>query len=289
MKKEKVISRTRPPSYDGEFHSLAQINVAHRHCVPFSLLPLGPSGRGQIQNARPQLTPGFFVVKLIHGSWWLSHFGGSFLLNSLDQSSLLAIGSITVSVSWEEVRAGAIVGIVGVLATSEEIVEALEPDSQLPMKLASGETTAFDDGWEGCSVGGRTGGLVFSVGLWLGGVFTWPFGLKNPLSVFCPALQGAVACGVDFERFNGIGGGSLFSVRLRLITFGALESSMAGIGSLATLSLDVAVASRSVAEARSTVVIEEVGFCGDLAGLRVNMSLMLLLLSNSGIKRPDVA
>lgn len=274
------------PFYDGEFQSLAQINVAHRHCVPFSLLPLGPRGRGQIQNARPQLIPGFFVVKLIHGSWWLSHFGGGFLLNSLDQSSLLATGSITASVYWEETRVGA---IAGALATSEEMLETLGPNSQLPMKLVSGETSAFDDDWEGCSVGERTKALVFSVGLCLGSVFTRVFGLKNPLSVFCPASQGAAACAVDLERFSGIEEVSLFSVRLRVITFAALESSMAGIGLLATLSLNVAVASRSVAEVRSAVVVEEVGFCRELAGLRVNMSLMLLLLSNSGIKRPDVA
>lgn len=85
-----------------EFQSLAQINVGHRHCVPFSLSPLGPKGLWQIQNDLPQLTPGFFVVRLIHGSWWPSHGGAGFLVNSFDQSSLLAIGSITVSPSWDE-------------------------------------------------------------------------------------------------------------------------------------------------------------------------------------------
>lgn len=56
-------------TYDAEeFQSLAHINVGQRHCVPFSLLPLGPSGRGHIQKDRPQLMPGFFVVRLIHGS-----------------------------------------------------------------------------------------------------------------------------------------------------------------------------------------------------------------------------
>ena len=81
------------------FQSLAQINVGHRHCVPFSLFPVGPTGLWQIQNALPQLTPGFFVVRLTHGSWCPSQFGGDFLLNSLDQSSLLATGSITNSPS----------------------------------------------------------------------------------------------------------------------------------------------------------------------------------------------
>lgn len=81
------------------FQSLAQMNVGHRHCVPLSFSPLGPSGRGQIQNARPRFIPGFFVVKLMHGSWWLSHKGTGFFVKSLDQSSLLTIGSITLSVS----------------------------------------------------------------------------------------------------------------------------------------------------------------------------------------------
>lgn len=52
----------------GEFQSLAQMKVGHRHCVPFSFSPLGPNGREQIQKERPRFIPGFFVVKLIHGS-----------------------------------------------------------------------------------------------------------------------------------------------------------------------------------------------------------------------------
>lgn len=83
--------------YDG-FQSLAQINVGHRHCVPFSFSPLGPSGRGQIQKARPQFMPGFLVVRLMHGSWWLSHKGAGLFVKSLVQSSLLTIGSMIVSV-----------------------------------------------------------------------------------------------------------------------------------------------------------------------------------------------
>lgn len=93
------------------FQSLAQINVGHLHSVPFSLFPVGPTGLWQIQNARPQLTPGFFVVKLMQGSWWPSHLGGGFLLNSFVQSSLLATGSITVSLSWDD--GGGFVGVVG--------------------------------------------------------------------------------------------------------------------------------------------------------------------------------
>src|SRR4051794_3482392 len=81
------------------FQSLAQINVGHRHCVPFSFTPLGPSGRGQIQNERPRFIPGFLVVKLMQGSWCPSHGGTGFLVKSFDQSSLLTIGSMTVSLS----------------------------------------------------------------------------------------------------------------------------------------------------------------------------------------------
>ena len=68
--------------------------------MPFSFSPLGPRGRGQIQNARPRFRPGFFVVRLTHGSWWLSQRGAGFLVKSLPQSSLLTIGSKTVSV-WD--------------------------------------------------------------------------------------------------------------------------------------------------------------------------------------------
>lgn len=83
---------------EAEFQSLAQMNVGQRHCVPFSFSPLGPRGRGQIQNARPRFMPGFFVVKLMQGSWWLSQRGGAFLVKSLFQSSLLTMGSMTMSV-----------------------------------------------------------------------------------------------------------------------------------------------------------------------------------------------
>ena len=54
--------------------SLAHMNVLHRHCVPFSLFPLGPNGRLHIQNDRPQLIPGFFVSMVLHGSL-CSHLG----------------------------------------------------------------------------------------------------------------------------------------------------------------------------------------------------------------------
>lgn len=102
---------------DVEFQSLAQINVGHRHCEPFSFSPLGPRGRGQIQNARSRFMPGFFVVRLTHGSWWLSQRGTGFLVNSFVQSSLLTIGSIkessVLSLLGEDCADGGPVEIVG--------------------------------------------------------------------------------------------------------------------------------------------------------------------------------
>jgi hypothetical protein len=44
--------------------------------------------------------PGFFVVKLTHGSWWLSQRGAGFFVKSLFQSSLLTMGSMKVS-GWD--------------------------------------------------------------------------------------------------------------------------------------------------------------------------------------------
>lgn len=74
--------------------SLAQINVLHLHCVFFSFPPVGPTGLGQIQNARPQLTPGFFVVRLMQGSLWSSQRGGFGLEKSLSHDSFETIGSM---------------------------------------------------------------------------------------------------------------------------------------------------------------------------------------------------
>lgn len=48
--------------------SLAHMKVLHRHCVFFSLFPLGPRGLAHIQNERPQFTPGFLVSIVLQGS-----------------------------------------------------------------------------------------------------------------------------------------------------------------------------------------------------------------------------
>lgn len=96
------------------------MKVPQRHCVPLSFCPEGPNGLGQIvrildadrmrimqgngshrehiQNCLPQLMPGFFVVRLMQGSLWLSQRGGGFLENNLTQDSLEASGSLRNSV-----------------------------------------------------------------------------------------------------------------------------------------------------------------------------------------------
>lgn len=171
------------------FQSLAHRNVGHRHCVPFSLFPLGPSGRGQIQNARPQLIPGFLVVMRTHSSWWPSQGGGRFLVKSFDQSSLLAMGSMTVSESggwsWDWDGEGGI--------GSEGVGLGV---------------------WEGVGLEGeegRDGLLVLSEGV--------DFGLKKPWRVFWPADGADAGVGMDFVRLTA-GGGSDRSGRLRTVPFG---------------------------------------------------------------------
>ena len=113
------------------------------------------------------------------------------------------------------------------------------------------------------------------------------FGLKKPLRDFCPGVDGVGACAAtDFERLIDAGArDSLFSDRLRVSPCVTLLSSLTLTGGVLFPS-DVAGDSFSwgkVAE-RSSV---EGGFAF-VCGLRVNISLMLLLLSNSGINRPDV-
>jgi hypothetical protein len=82
-----------------QFQSLHQMNVRHRHCVFLSFCPVGPSGRGHIQNDLPQFMPLFFVKRLMHGSLCPSHLGGGGLVKSFDHEYLLSTGSWTVVVS----------------------------------------------------------------------------------------------------------------------------------------------------------------------------------------------
>jgi hypothetical protein len=69
------------------------MNVPQRHCVPTSFCPVGPNGLAQIQNCLPQFAPGFFVVRLLHGSPWPSHRGSGFFENSFVHPSREVSGS----------------------------------------------------------------------------------------------------------------------------------------------------------------------------------------------------
>ena len=250
-----------------EFQSLAQINVGHRHCVPFSFSPLGPRGLWQIQNDLPQLTPGFFVVRLIHGSWWPSHGGAGFLVNSFDQSSLLAIGSITVSPSWDDDN-----GLGGLVSSAE--VSGWLDGGTLDLE---GDVVCAGVSWEESCLGLCWDVILLSV----------LFGLKKPLRDFCPGVKGVGACAAtDFERFiDTEETDSLFSDRLRVSPCVCLLSSL-------TLTDGVLFPSDIAGDSFSWgKVAERSSFEGGSAfgcGLRANISLMLLRLSNSGISRPDV-
>lgn len=121
----------------------------------------------------------------------------------------------------------------------------------------------------------------------LGGSSGSHFGLKNPLSVFCPAAEGVGAWATaDLERLSDTGGAaSLFPDLLRVIPWERLLSSVTWSDGVLFPS-DIAGDSFSCTVTVSSSVAEMVfGFCD---GFRVNISLMLLLLSNSGINRPDV-
>lgn len=110
--------------------------------------------------------------------------GGGFLLNSLDQSSLLTMGSITVSLSWDAEGACSLVdgswGLVWGGVSSgwlEDGMLRLEGDSGRSLGVSS--EICVGDGLEGLL-----------------------FGLKKPLRVFCPGADGAGSCvAVDFVRF----------------------------------------------------------------------------------------
>lgn len=127
-------------------------------------------------------------------------------------------------------------------------------------------------------------GLCVSVGASLGVLF----GLKNPLSVFCPGAEGVDAWVTDdFERLSVTGGagGSLFSDLLRVIPWVSLFSSVTWTDGVLFPSDAVGDSFSCTETVRSSAVEAVFDFCD---GLRVNMSLMFLLLSNSGINRPDV-
>jgi hypothetical protein len=51
------------------------MKVPHRHSVPLSFCPLGPSGLAHMKKLRPWLLPFFFVCIVLQGSEWSSHLG----------------------------------------------------------------------------------------------------------------------------------------------------------------------------------------------------------------------
>lgn len=157
-----------------ESQSLAQMKVEHRQVVPFSLFPLGPKGLGQIQKERPKFTPGFLVFRLMHGSSWPSHVGGGFLVNSFDQSCLLATGSMKLVCSLEDaVVAG---------------VDALDPSTSASCAISAlfAPGTCWLrtlDGLPDKAVSSSLGVLGSSRSI--SGVL---FALRNPFSVLCPVI-----------------------------------------------------------------------------------------------------
>lgn len=194
------------------------------------------------------------------------------MLNSFDQSSLLAMGSITISLSWDA-EGSSLLGVPWVPGVVSDVSGWLH----------EGIVRLEGEFW---------GSLVAvcvsdgTVRLCLDGLSAVLFGLKKPLSVFCPGVEYAGAgVAVDFARLIKAGGvGSLFSVLLRLMPLVALLSFVTWTGGVSDAAGDCDFASWTEV-VRSSVVDIVLDFC---TGVRVNISLMLLLLSNSGINRPDM-
>ena len=139
------------------------------------------------------------------------------MLNSFDQSSLLATGSITESVSWEDVG---VVILVGLVASASGFMGV---SAWVGARSVSSGVLGFEgDSIGGCVVGNNEDSLRL-VGLCFGDSFVAGFGLKKPLSVCWPGAEAAGVWALDFDRLT-IGGGSLFSVRLRVTPFDALFS-----------------------------------------------------------------
>jgi len=86
---------------------------------------------GQIQNCRPQLTPFFLVVRVIHGSSCPSQRGAGFFVKSFVQDSFETIGSMkSASAPSERVEGlrsrgegdGLALGVVGVSDVSRRVL-----------------------------------------------------------------------------------------------------------------------------------------------------------------------
>jgi hypothetical protein len=120
------------------------------------------------------------------------------------------------------------------------------------------------------------------VGDGLGGLL---FDLKKPLRVFCPGVDGDGACvAIDFVRFIEALGADSFLLRVMPLVIFASSVSWTGVLFPSDIAGDCDFFSWTDT-VRSRVVDTVLDFC---TGLRENISLMLLLLSNSGIDRPDM-
>lgn len=194
------------------------MNVEHRHSVPFSLFPLGPSGREHIQNDRPWFIPGFLVTSVMQGSSWPSHRGGGFLVNNLDHDSLLTIGSITVSLPSfaVDVTAGKSFPFRGDFSVCETWLDDKSPRLVLEAWLPEGVS------------GSSATAVTFDLSDSLDSVPVACLGLKKPFR-FCWPLAGVFfpKLALVFERFGNGSEVSLFSVLL--LALGFTDGAVSGI------------------------------------------------------------
>jgi len=126
------------------------------------------------------------------------------------------------------------------------------------------------------------------------------FGLKNPFKLCWPLLGavGATAAEPDFDRFRGLledaSVRECFFPEAAVIpdAFGDVLAPVAGgAGVVAGSESFISAVSAFGAEERAGEIalgVSSLAVCGT-AGLRVNMSRMLLRPSNSGISFPDIA
>lgn len=266
----------------------------------------------QIQNARPQLNPAFFVTILRHGSPCPSQRGGLGFVKSLFQDSLETIGSMTLSLhaasgwgwgfvdggEWRE-RGGVLVFELAAAAATG-LSCALEADargcagdvgSAPPFMGCALMASALS---EAASCGARSAVGVSVAG---GGVAGRLFGLKKPVSVFWPwDAAGAPEIVVDLVRlacFVGTASAGRFLLVFAMgeTPFGVIAFTGGTPGSAAGIPEDSSAEDwneppRSSAEDTMLFGVLRDGR-GDAFG--ANMSLMLRRLSNSGSSLPEKA
>jgi hypothetical protein len=268
--------------------SLAHINVLHRHCVFFSLFPLGPRGLAHIQNDRPQFTPGFLVSMVLQGSP-CSHLGEMGFEKSFPQLCFddSALASSIVATRLDS--PGIIIGSLCSWTPSSKNEAALTP--LWPPFL-------------GTAVGVGSGGSSLTVSASLAvveplvaGDLAW----KNPLRLCCPLVDPFVTAGCDPNLVRFVAGietsgrcallelvdrlglatgkESLGKAPFWLFSTTASAPLLRGGGAMAT---DVDGLLSSVSSGSAKLL------CDDNEGFRENMSLMLRRRSNSGMSLPDI-